>query len=315
MITTRLNFEFDDRVIDSHDISGEVGLIIDLENLIPTGYQLAQGEQSYYVIDPTLLEGVFVKLMDIDQKESHSKTSRKTMTRSQNDGKTNSQFNGTGKKAIKNKVHFLTKQEQEVARGTVKGQAGWKVHIQAPTGYKFTFHYWNFVIISANNYDQKVYVVPDQHDGPKTPRSINMGINFTNIVDFEGYFTTYSDQQIPVVNDQGNSRYLLANNYDFKVNKTGFLQGERYFQIAENAWIKADQMYQYKSINQRLKLSDRPNIHLCNCRGKITSREALEPNTKLYTDRMKMIDNIPYYRITESAWLDGRNVFGIEELQ
>lgn len=307
IISVQMHFRTDDKIILTSWIIGEIGLIVDINHKVPNGYRLADSEQSFYVLDPILSKGVFVKLVDI--KQNHSKPIN-SFHNNANFSKSADQNIGcpARNKMIQNTVYFVTKSEQIVAKTNISGAAGWKVDISAPKGYQLVSHYWNFVVISPEELNQKIYVEPNgQPQGQKNNYSV-----LTNFKKVDGYITTFSkNSSLPVFNSKLETIYTIGNFYDYRVIGSAFNNNVRYLQIAEDAWIEAVNVFECQPIDIKIKTNANLSAPLYDCLGQVISRRTLEANTVWFTDRVIYHNGMSYYRVTETYWLKGSDVHQI----
>jgi hypothetical protein len=335
MITMKINFEYKEKVISSSLISGDEGLIVDIRSKVPWGYFLASSEPTCYVLNSILTEGVFIKLVELKEKQSNSIPNPNNRI---NESSTNVN-KPVQDSVIKNTIHFVNLNDQEVSRLTIQGSNKDKVRINPPQGYKFTSQYWNFIVLSKDTIEQKAYVVPIQGQTPPTPnpRSVEPKMeaqkqssqasqkavhfnpasrvsHFTNRHKYSGHVTTFSkSSEIPVINSQGQITYTLTNNYDFHVSQIAKYNNEVYCQIGNDAWIKASNVFTYKPNLTKITLTKKHSVKLRDCRGEVMARRDLEPGTTWYTDRMMKINDKPYYRVTSSSWVNGDDVDEVQE--
>jgi hypothetical protein len=299
MVTIKVNFEYNGSIISAIFITGEIGLIIDITHRVPEGFVLADGQSAHFVLHPVLTKGVVIKLVDLKVKPSNKNNSNIKRVAP-----------GT---IIENKIHFMTKTEHEICRGTIRGPEKSKVRIQCPPGYRFTSDYWNFAIVSADNPHQKVYVVPLQNQ--KSPRRTEtLDSIFDHRTSLSGFFMTYSSNGIiPVFNGQGLTIYNMANNYDLKVSHCADLHGTTYLEIARDVWVNAQDVIQYQPLECRVEANEATDIRLFDCQGRVTSRGILTDQNIWYTDRKININGTTLYRVTETGWLSSRDVHELKK--
>ncbi|AKP67854.1 hypothetical protein [Companilactobacillus ginsenosidimutans] len=290
LITMKLNFEIGDKVVSSSLITGEEGLIVDIRSQVPEGYQLIETEQSCFVINSTMSEGVYIKMVELKDKKPDS-------TRPENN-------------LVKNTIHFLTNTDKEVSRTTVQGADKSKVKVMPPRGYKFASPMWNFVVISSTNVNQKMYVKSNGSTITRpSAKPVEELMVFQDTWQYSGYFTTFStNTQIPVINNSGKTIYYLTNNYDFHVRQMANHAGQTFCQIADSAWVNITDMYEYQPIYTQITIKQDVYARLHDFRGNVVARRQLTPGTTWYTDRKMNIGSSTYYRVTTTTWVDGKDV-------
>ncbi|WP_164507145.1 hypothetical protein [Companilactobacillus furfuricola] len=237
------------------------------------------------------VEGSTCKLVDI--KSTHSKPTKT--------------FNGNN--TIKNVVHFMNKQDRQVGQTELTGVAGTKIKVQAPQGFALASKLWDFIILSTSEPDQKIYVDALKQASPLQQGTASLLTNYTIV---HGHVTTYSEKHaIAVYDSQLHNIYTVGNNYDCKVIGSGFYDNVRFLQIAQDAWIKATDVFEYQPIDIKIKATSDRAIPIYDCRGRVISRNKLEPNSAWYTDRVVYVANVPYFRVTDVYWLCGNDILEV----
>lgn len=229
-------------------------------------------------------------LVNLDIKSNHSKPTKT--------------FNGAN--TVTNTVHFMNKQDHQVAQTEVTGIVGSKLKVKAPRGFVLASKLWDFVILSATESDQRVYVAQVKHTSPLQEGTASLITNYTIV---HGHVTTYSEEHaIGVYDSQLHNIYTVGNNYDCKVVGSGFYHNVRFLQIAQDAWIKATDVFEYQPIDIKIKATSDRAIPIYDCRGRVISRNKLEPNSAWFTDRVVYVANVPYFRVTDVYWLCGNDI-------
>lgn len=311
MVTMKVYFVAGNTVISTCSITGQLGLIVDLSSRVPRGFHMEDSQPAHLVINSKALEGVYIKL--VDEKSRHLNTENKNVAAPKL-AHSEEKIPARTPKIFKNTVSFLTKSDKEVFRQTVQGLEKTKVKIVAPPGFRLVSHYWDFVIISGQNLEHKVYVEPVASKVVENKRSVHSQKSiFSHPFEYHGRFISYSDRlESPVFNSIGAVINNLPNNHDFQVQQAAEFNGEIYYRISDDAWISSLDAIEYKPINIRIRLKQSKRAKLHDCKGNVISRGHLTPGESFYTDRMTLVNEIPFYRVTESAWLDGRDVDPIE---
>lgn len=99
----------------------------------------------------------------------------------------------------------------------------------------------------------------------------------------------------------------LASGTSWKVDKTKNYGGVKYYRVATNEWVKADNVYVYE--DQSLIVRTGKSIqYLTNSQGKTVNNRALAPNTDWKIDRFAYINGSTYYRVATDEFVPTNDV-------
>lgn len=200
----------------------------------------------------------------------------------------------------------MNKQDRQVGQTEVTGIAGTKIKVQAPQGFTLASKLWDFIILSTSEPDQRIYVEAIKQTSSLQKGTASLLTNYTIV---NGHVTTYSEHHaIGVYDSQLHNIYTVGNNYDCKVIGSGFYNNVRFLQIAQDAWIKAIDVFEYQPIDIKIKANSEYAIPIYDCRGRVISRNKLEPNSVWFTDRVVYVGNLAYFRVTDVYWLCGSDI-------
>ncbi|MCH4009215.1 SLAP domain-containing protein [Companilactobacillus sp.] len=227
-----------------------------------------------------------------------------------------------------NMIFFVTFDGTVVGKKEVSNFDGWKVSLTAPKGYEFPANYLDSIYISKENKKQRVVVLKLESDhsnigtsnigGGSTNNSNSTNSNsthsngdssnkkITNHVSFIGIH--FIDKTIPLFDSNGKiSNRQLASNTDWAVDKKMVLNGETYFRVSSNEWVKAAHVYEYQSINGVIETQNKIS-KLYDSKGKLSVSRSLGPNSRWLTDKSTMINGQKYYRVSTNEWLSANDV-------
>lgn len=92
----------------------------------------------------------------------------------------------------------------------------------------------------------------------------------------------------------------LKSGTDWKSDRYAYINGAKYYRVATNEFVSADQVYEYKNVNETL--TTKSVVTLYNERGQKLSNE-LPVNTTRKIDRVVVINGQNYYRIAENEFV------------
>jgi len=92
----------------------------------------------------------------------------------------------------------------------------------------------------------------------------------------------------------------LKSGTDWKSDRYAYINGAKYYRVATNEFVSADQVYEYKNVNDTL--TTKSAVSLYNERGQKLSNE-LPVNTTYKIDRVAVINGQDYYRVAENEFV------------
>ena len=95
----------------------------------------------------------------------------------------------------------------------------------------------------------------------------------------------------------------LSKNSDWMSDKKMVLNGETYYGVSTNEFVKASDIFEYQTVNTIIKTSNGVSKHLYNSKGEMVSNRALAPNTFWRTDKTTRIDGKDAYRVSTNEWV------------
>jgi len=152
---------------------------------------------------------------------------------------------------------------------------------------------------------------------PINYREISTGGNNINIENQKGTISTYIDQpDVQIYTKNADNTMSLIGNHKLG-NGTDWLtdqiltnnNNDTYYRVATNEWVKASQVYPYKSVNKNMKTYGSFDKTLYNAEGNIISGKVLSKNTYFTTDRIAYINSNDFYRVTPNEFVKATNAF------
>ncbi|WP_125711252.1 SLAP domain-containing protein [Companilactobacillus zhongbaensis] len=311
----------------STTVTGDkVGQKIDLTKVIPDGYQVASGDTDYTLAkDGTINRVDLEKVGDVTATVHYiyNNGSVGTETVSGKAGETVSVSKvpsgyylvkasdqkvvlGSGSsdiylnvsKAITNTISFVNNDEAKTEVGTavVSGkEAGATVDLtadQIPTGYTILNPKWNTITLQPDGTKQQVTVKKD-----------------TTVVENKGTVSTYG-KLTPLYSADGKSagsRSLGANS-EWATDKKMTLNGEDYYRVSTEEWVKASDVYEYTANETNVTIKDGNVAHLYDTKGNQLTQRSVAPNSVWYSDRTINVDGQTYYRVSTTEWVSAADI-------
>lgn len=119
--------------------------------------------------------------------------------------------------------------------------------------------------------------------------------------DFNGYVRTYSDSYKSLINANAEivKNRALARASDWFSDRTALFNGDKYYRVATNEWVKSNDVFEYR-INQTIINVPAWTI-LYNERGQ--QMRADKKESSLRTDRIAQINGKEYYRVATNEYV------------
>jgi hypothetical protein len=231
---------------------------------------------------------------------------------------------------INNTISFIDIYSGRIIKtDTVTGYPGKNIKLTAPSGYEFPGNFNDSIMISKTKTSQKVFVTKTESSGSHNvgngssstssigsgnanteskPNKTNPGIGKSE-QDYKVVVSTHSiTDPVPVFDKTGKqSNRMLSAKSDWAVDKKMVLNGETYFRVSSNEWVKAAHVYEYQSINRVIETQDKIS-KLYDSKGKLSVSRSLGPNSRWLTDKSTMINGQKYYRVSTNEWLSANDV-------
>lgn len=96
--------------------------------------------------------------------------------------------------------------------------------------------------------------------------------------------------------------YALNSNTDWRIDQKMTLDGQTYYRVATNAWVKAGDVLEYERAEQVVNTGDNLRL-LYDSKGKNSSHRSLAQNTEWFVDKAATINGKTYYRVSSDEWV------------
>lgn len=182
---------------------------------------------------------------------------------------------------------------KEVGTQTGKGANGSDVTLTAPDGYTFVNANDVTYTINSNTAKSTIYV-------KKSDTTTD------NIV------ATYPDKgrYVKIYDADGNlnDSVVLSAGTSWIIDQTREINGEEYYRVATNEYIKASDAYKYVPLQQVVTTKSGNVKPVYNSKGQLVLDLALDYNTPWYTDRSATINGEKMYRVATDEWVRAADV-------
>jgi len=95
---------------------------------------------------------------------------------------------------------------------------------------------------------------------------------------------------------------------DFTSNEKMINNGETYYRVGDNQWVKAADTYIYEKFNGFVRTYENSDKSLIDVKDNLSNRGLL-PLTNWITDRYAEFNNEKYYRVATDEWIKASDVF------
>lgn len=192
------------------------------------------------------------------------------------------------KKTYKITINFIDQATKKKIKSTsVSGKDGEKVSFKLPKGYKLVKGTSNITI-------------------DKNKKSVEVVVKSTTeskITAFKGKISTKKQAVLYSKDGKKIANRGLGINSDWASDKKMTLNGETYYGVSTNEFVKASDVFEYESLNTTIGTSAGTAKHLYTSDGKMVSNRALASNTFWRTDKKTKINGKDAYRVSTNEWV------------
>jgi len=200
----------------------------------------------------------------------------------------------TSKKSIQVSVNFVDENTKKtISTVTLKGKEGNKQKVSLPKGYS----------LSKGSTDEIKFA--------KGTSKVTINVEKTSVVkDYNTTVATFADQNTPVYNSQGEviGNRALAADSNWASDKTMELSGVKYYRVATNEWIKAENVYEYSASQSVVETSAGQFKNLFNSKGELATNRGLASGSRWLTDKTATINGEKMYRVATNEWLKASDI-------
>ncbi|AKP67788.1 SLAP domain-containing protein [Companilactobacillus ginsenosidimutans] len=177
---------------------------------------------------------------------------------------------------------------------TLTGASGQTKSVDAPSGYDL-----------VNDSDANITLQKGDHTS--TVKVVKSGSSVQT--PFSGTVSTYSNGGVvPLYNGDGTqTQRSLSANSDWATDQTKTMNGDKYYRVSTNEWVKASQVYEYTPTSSTITTNGDSIKGLYSINGNRSNR-SLSPNSAWYTDRTASINGTTMYRVSTDEWVSSADV-------
>ncbi|AKP67852.1 SLAP domain-containing protein [Companilactobacillus ginsenosidimutans] len=137
----------------------------------------------------------------------------------------------------------------------------------------------------------------------------NINEVFSNEQKYLGVISTHSGSRlIPLFSMKGKqSNRSLSANTDWKIDRKATINGETFYRVSTNEWVKAAHVFEYSVINQNITTKAGKTAELYNSKFKLSNR-SLAGDTSWHTDKSRVVDGKTYYRVSTDEWVAATDI-------
>ncbi|MFC6323608.1 SLAP domain-containing protein [Companilactobacillus baiquanensis] len=255
------------------------------KDIIPTGYELTDKSlTSVKIVDGV----VSIKVKAIETPKPNPKPNPKPTPKPTPKPSTKP---STDKKTYSTTVNFVDQStKKKVHSITLSGKDGQKVNYTLPEGYELVQGAAKTITIDKNKTKVEIKVV-------KTPAVVG------KITSYKGFISTNKQSVLYSKDGKRIANRGLGSNSDWVSDKKMTLNGETYYGVSSNEFVKASDVFEYKTLNTVIGTSAGSAKHLYNSKGEMVSNRALAPNTFWRTDKKTQINGKDAYRVSTNEWV------------
>ncbi|WP_125768392.1 SLAP domain-containing protein [Companilactobacillus furfuricola] len=119
----------------------------------------------------------------------------------------------------------------------------------------------------------------------------------------KGQVMTHHHQKVQLFDQTGRKLDLaLEANTDWLVDQKMTHNGETYYRVATDCWVKASDVLEYERAEQVVNTGDKMRL-LYDSKGKHSSHRSLAENSEWFVDKSTTIDGKKYYRVSTNEWI------------
>jgi len=196
------------------------------------------------------------------------------------------------------RVNYVdSKTKKRVSSLTLNGMVNSVNKLPLPKGYKVTAGSSNVVTFSKDVTEFTIFV--------EKITTIN-----TNIKTHISTISTHPGTAISLYNQNGKSikNRALAGDSAWSSDKVMTLNGNTYYRVATNEWVKASDVYEYITKKGTVKTSQGGYKNLFTSKGKKVQSRGLASKTDWATDKVATINGQAMYRVATNEWVKAADI-------
>lgn len=142
------------------------------------------------------------------------------------------------------------------------------------------------------------------------------GSENSDIFQIDDTVSTYPDAgDVELYDDEGNTTIqTLKENTDWKTDEKKAFNGELYYRVATNTWVKASSVYLYYTNPVDVRTYFDSSKSLISTDGQTITRK-LSAGSDWFSDRYAYFNGVKYYRVALNEWVKASDVYEYESIQ
>ncbi len=186
-------------------------------------------------------------------------------------------------------VNFVDENGTIVSSSKTTGATGEQKTVSLPDGYKLAANETNDITIGTTDNTVTVKVVKGSAEGEITSHK--------TVVTSTDVATLYSKE-----GKQLKGRALSANS-NWAVDKQLVLNGTTYYRVATDEWVKANDVYEFASVNKSITTASDSAKTLYTSNGNVIKNRGLAAGSSWHTDKVATINGKQMYRVATNEWV------------
>ncbi|MQS90351.1 SLAP domain-containing protein [Companilactobacillus mishanensis] len=198
--------------------------------------------------------------------------------------------------AVSTELTFVEEGTNEVVgHYKLTGSFGQTLNVDYPTGYS-----------PVNDSDSVFTLIKGQANRTILVKASNYGINLSS---FKSTVMVKSKQTAHLYGKTGKLKVFrsLAGNTDWLTDKKATINGQTYYRVSSDEFVKTSDVLEYTSSIGTINASSGDVKPLYNSEGKQSTR-SVAPNTAWYTDKYAIINGQKMFRISTNEWIKASDI-------
>lgn len=199
---------------------------------------------------------------------------------------------------VSTQINLINRKDNKVIHSYVaQGIHGQSMNIQIPTGYDLAKGVTNKLTLDKSKKLVNIYMVEKE------------GTNTTGVtVPHSKTVLTKKTAHLYDKNGKEVTNRALGVNSGWKSDQMMVLNGETYYRVATNEYVKVSDIVEYQMNVSTVKTSSGSAKYLYDVNGKKSSDRALAANTAWFTDKAAVINGEKMYRVATNEWVKASDI-------
>jgi len=199
---------------------------------------------------------------------------------------------------VSTQINLINRKDNKVIHSYVaQGIHGQSMNIQIPTGYDLAKGVTDKLTLDKSKKLVNIYMVEKE-----TTNTTGVTVPHSK--------TVLTKQTAHLYDKNGNkvTNRALGSNSGWKSDQMMVLNGETYYRVATNEYVKVSDIVEYQMDVSTVKTTSGSAKYLYDVNGKKSSDRALAANTAWFTDKSAMINGEKMYRVATNEWVKASDI-------